>query len=81
MSLQDLDLRAYNLLLEDIRNRLVVALTGTISAKTEPTYHLDEYLSAKIHELSNLQLQLNYTALKLKNLKEDIGTFPQGLPR
>ena len=81
MSPQDIDLRAYNLLLEDIRNRLVATLTGTISAKTEPTHRLDEYLSAKIYELGDLQLQLNYTALKLKHLKEDIGTFPQGLPR
>jgi hypothetical protein len=81
MSPQDLDLRAYSFLLDDIRSRIGTAFTIPTESTSEPTHRLEALLSARIKLLTDLQAQLAYTALKIKHLKEDIGTFPQGLPR
>jgi hypothetical protein len=82
MTNNDLDLRAYSMLLEDIRVRIGKAWTAPeFDVHSTPTHRLDELLTLQIKVLDSLQLQLNYAALKIKHLKEDIGTLPGGLPR
>jgi hypothetical protein len=76
------DLRAYDLLLDDTRKQLNELLKPPLfEVMLEPTHRLDEFLSARIKALDALQLRLNYAAMKIKHLKEDIGTLPGGLPR
>ena len=67
-----LDLRAYSLLLDDIRSQVDdLVHERDFSVAGAPTNRLSEYLETKIKQLTACQSSLLYAATKIRHLKEE----------
>jgi hypothetical protein len=65
------DLRAYNLLLADVRVRIGHSWTAPeFDVHSTPTHRLDELLSLQINDLQYLLNEVRYVATKIRHLKE-----------
>lgn len=71
MNNNSLDLRAYSLLLDELRRTCKNELTCEEDIIMMPTHRLEDLLIKKNNSIVILREQLNYVATKIRHIKEE----------